>query len=154
MQKDLLPSFKNTYLMKKYLILAFIVFLEGLFPSCKKDHDKVANDIYKSWEIIDIMSIESVFYEKNQENKLLITFTPDGTYQLKFDVNNCLGNYSLIDKENIEISVPGCTKICCDSPFSQKISNMLSEVNSYTLERNKLKLNVDNWGWINLILHN
>ena len=72
---------------------------------------------------------------------------------MKLDNNNCSGSFKTADDDNIEITEPGCTKMCCDSDFSNKVALMLPQVASYSIEENKLKLNVPKWGWLSLEIH-
>jgi heat shock protein HslJ len=64
-----------------------------------------------------------------------------------------MGNFSVSDNNVIQLSASGCTKMCCDSEFSKKFVQMLPQVESYQIEKNKLKLDVPGWGWINLKLY-
>ena len=137
--------------MKKSVI--FIIFLL-LFVSCKKDKNEVAGDIYNIWEAVEFMSLESMHYTKNDNYKPVIEFQTDNKFTIKLDENSCFGDFTLSDEDDIEIEAPGCTYICCDSEFSNKFSAMLSQVKSYSIEGNKLKLNVPDWGWISLELAN
>jgi len=94
------------------------------------------------------MSIESVAYPKNENNKILLTFLKSGTYQLKLDINSCGGNFSLGKDNQINIGSTACTEACCDSEFSGKLAMMLSQVSTYGIEGNTLKLNIPGWGYI------
>lgn len=130
------------------ITLLIIVFLF----SCEKEKEKIAVDIYATWEVVDFMSIESVAYPKDNNYNPIIEFQQDGSFTLKLDRNNCLGSFTLSGVNGISIAGAGCTKICCDSDFSNKFVEMLSRVESYSFEENILKLNVSDWGWINLEL--
>ena len=99
------------------------------------------------------MSVESVAYPKKDGYNPVIEFNNDGTYYLKLDMNSCIGIFTLTDNSGISMTAPGCTKICCDSEFSKKFVEMLPQVKSYQLENNNLKLEVPEWGWINLELN-
>lgn len=138
----------------KWFQLATISFILLVLFSCDKSESDTADSIFNTWEVVDFMSIESVSYAKNPDIPVLITFDLNETYQLNLDVNSCSGNYAISDNAHIEISTPGCTKMCCESDFSNKVAKMLPQVSSYTIEGNILKLNVPQWGWINLVLHN
>ncbi len=131
--------------------ITIIIFLISL--SCNR-HDEIVKDIYNRWEITDFMSVESVLYEKDNNFDPVIEFYRNGSYSIQLDVNNCLGGFSLPGNEEVNITVRGCTKMCCDSDFSKKIIEMLPQVDSYSIEKNKMKLNVPGWGWINLELDN
>jgi len=94
------------------------------------------------------MSIESFVYPKNENNQILLTFNQDGSYQLKLDINNCGGSFTLGQNNQLEMDFPACTEACCDSQFSQKLTTMLPQVTSFEIEGNILKLHVPQWGWI------
>ena len=139
--------------MNKLQILFFILSFAGIFISCNRTDD-VAKDIYERWEILDMMSVESVLYAKENNYNPQIEFYVNGSVSLKLDANNCIGDFTLTGQGEIKINLVGCTEICCDSDFSKKIQDMLSLVKSYSIEGNKMKLNVPGWGWINLKLYN
>lgn len=140
--------------MKTVLFQLSLLFLIVL-SSCRKNEEEtgIPKDICNTWEIVDFMSIESVLYAKDPQNTILITFETDNSYELKLDVNICLGEFTISNENEIEITGPGCTEICCDSDFSEKTTLMLSQVDSYTFDENRLKLNVPAWGWITLELY-
>jgi len=106
--------------------------------------------LYHTWEAKSFMSIESVAYPKNENNKILLTFNESGSYQLKLDINSCGGTFTSGKNNQLEIESPACTKACCDSKFSEKLAMMISRVASYQIEGNTLKLNVPQWGYIEL----
>jgi len=56
----------------------------------------------------------------------------------------------LSNTNKLECSAAGRTKMCCDSPISKKLTVMLPQVTTYNIENNVLRLNVPEWGWINL----
>ena len=134
------------------MVLAVLIVLFP-FISCKED-EKIANDIYNRWEIVDFMSVESAAYPKNNGFNPVIQFHKNGNYTLELDLNSCIGNFNIDSGSGIELSATGCTYVCCDSEFSEKIASTLSQVKSYELDKNKLKLQVPEWGWINLELYN
>ncbi|MFY9153450.1 MAG: META domain-containing protein [Prolixibacteraceae bacterium] len=130
-----------------YQCLAFISLLFFLI-SCYKDHDSEVDSIFHTWEAKNFISIESVAYPKFEGHQILITFNPNGTYQLQLDVNQCLGTYQSGFNSQIGIGSAGCTKICCDSEFSIKLVEMLPKVGSFKINGKTLNLEVPNWGWI------
>ena len=137
--------------MKKYQLIYMMSFLLIAFLySCDKDENGGAGDIYGKWEATAFISIESAGYPKNNNYNPVIEFKNDGRYSLKLDRNSCSGSFSLKGENNIDIYAAGCTKICCDSKFSQKFIAMLPQVINYSNEGNKLKLNVSGWGWIEM----
>jgi hypothetical protein len=130
----------------KFLLLStFSVFV--ILNSCKKD-EKVNSILFSTWEAKSFMSLESVAYPKNENNKILLTFKKDGTYSLKLDINSCGGNFASGKNNQLEIDFPACTEACCDSQFSSKLATMLPQVTSYSIEGTILKLNVPQWGYI------
>lgn len=123
-----------------FKILIFLFFV--LFISCEKEKKETTDDIYNTWEVVDFMSIESMLYSKNNNYNPVIEFKNDGSFSLKLDANNCFGSFEITGENNLKIGAAGCTKICCDSDFSNKFVEMLSQVESYSFEDNQLKLNV------------
>ena len=123
--------------ISRLMVLFFVVLFS--FISCNKD-SKIVKDIYNCWEIVDFMSVESVAYPKNNDYNPIIQFYKEGNYTLDLDVNGCSGEFNLTGEGEIEITLAGCTKLCCDSDFSKKIQEMLSQVSSYSIERNKLPI--------------
>lgn len=138
--------------MKRTQIIITSFFMLILF-SCDKSENGETKSIYGKWEVTDFILFESVDYPKKDGFNPIIEVKSDGTYNLKLDVNSCLGSFGILNAGNISFSATGCTKICCDSKFSQKFAQMLQQVKTYQIEKNKLKLEVPGWGWINLELY-
>ena len=138
--------------MKDNGIKIVILLLFVILFSCEKEKKDFASDIYATWEVVDFMSIESMSYPKDNNYNPVIEFKRDGSFTLKLDSNSCFGSFSFSGENGISIPRTGCTKMCCDSDFSIKLVEMLSRVETYSIEENKLKLNVSDWGWINLEL--
>jgi heat shock protein HslJ len=122
----------------------------GLFFSCDKSGIESKVSIYSKWEVTTFMSIESMAYSKDNNYNPTIEFNSNGSYTIKPDMNHCIGTVSLLGENGIVISVAGCTKICCDSKFSQKFIEMLPRVKTFSIEGKNLKLNIPDWGWIEL----
>lgn len=139
----------NNVLKATIVVLFFIL----LNVSCDEKHEELI-DLNNSWEVVDFMSIESVMYAKDKDFSPVIEFHENGTYSLQLDLNSCSGSFELIREKGINITAAGCTKICCDSNFSNKFVLMLPQVTSYLIDGNTMKLDVSGWGWINLKLHN
>jgi hypothetical protein len=130
----------------KILILATFILLLTL-GSCNKD--EVTNSaLFRTWEVKEFMSLESVAYPKTEGNEILLTFEKTGSYQLKLDINSCGGPYILGKDNQLEIRSTACTEACCDSKFSEKLATMLLQVESYSIEGSTLKLYVPQWGYI------
>lgn len=130
----------------------FVLFLFAI-SACHKENS-VSEGLYRTWEAKEFMSIESVAYPKNANTKVLLTFNRSGSYNLKLDINSCGGNFATGKSNQIEMETAACTEACCDSKFAEKVAAMLSRANSYEISGNTLKLNVPQWGYIELQLVN
>lgn len=130
----------------KILILTTLILMLTL-GSCNKD-EETNSALFQTWEAKEFMSLESVAYPKNENNKILLTFEKTGSYQLKLDINSCSGPFTLGKNNQLEIRSTACTEACCDSKFSEKLATMLLRVESYSIEGTILKLNVPQWGYI------
>lgn len=136
------------------LQLIFYSFFLMTVLSCEKSETDATSSIYGKWEARDFVSLESVGYPKKDGFNPIIEIKNDGTYNLTLDFNTCSGNFTLANSNGIIFTAAGCTKMCCDSKFSEKFSQMLPKVKTYQIEKNKLTLEVPDWGWINLESHN
>ena len=117
------------------LVLLVILMIPG---SCKKDDAPAVYTVYNTWEVKEFISILSVNYPKDKDNKLLLTFNQGGTYQLKLDVNSCSGKFESNVANLIDVDFPACTEACCDSEFSNKFAVLLPSVTSYSIICNTL----------------
>ena len=138
--------------MKTVFQILVLVVILMISTSCKKDDSPAVNTLYNTWEVKEFISILSVNYPKDPDNKLLLTFNEGETYQLKLDVNTCSGKFESNVENLIEIDFPACTQACCDSEFSNKFTALLPSVTSYSIKEKTLDLNVPNWGTIRLKL--
>lgn len=127
------------------MVLVFIL------SSCGKEKFyRYNSEITGKWEVRDFISLESMAYEKNDDYNPVIEFKEEGIYNLTLDVNTCTGKYHFNENDELEFAAVGCTKMCCDSPFSKKLTEMLPRITSYSIDKNDLRLNVPGWGWITL----
>lgn len=136
----------------KYLNILVVIIL-FVFLGCEKEDAKRIEALYNTWEIVDFFSIESRVYAKKDGYNPKIEFKQDGSLGLRLDANGCFGSFKVHSENKIEITAVGCTEICCDSDYSQKIAQMLSKVTSYELDGKSMKLNVPGWGSLHLELH-
>jgi heat shock protein HslJ len=137
--------------MKKNQLFYLITFLFiSILFSCDKSESEGSDDLYQSWVVMDFLSVESNDYPKDKNFSPVIEFRKDGHYSLKLDVNNCSGSFTLMGESSINIFTAGCTKICCDSKFSQKFVAMIPQLTSYSIEGKEMKLIIPGWGWIEL----
>ncbi len=133
----------------RFIIVSVLLIL--LASSCGEEKFyRIDSTLTGSWEAQEFMSLESVAYLKVNDFSPLIEFYADGTYRLTLDVNACIGNYSISENKALECSPAACTKMCCDSPFSIKLTEMLPRVTGFEFDQNELKLTVPEWGWIRL----
>lgn len=138
--------------MKTVFQILVLVVILMISTSCKKDDSTAVVTLYNTWEVKEFISILSVNYPKDPDNKLLLTFNEGETYQLKLDVNTCSGKFESNVENLIEIDFPSCTEACCDSDFSNKFTALLPSVTTYSIKGNTLDMNVPNWGTIRLEL--
>ena len=138
--------------MKTVFQILVLVVILMISTSCKKDDSTAVVTLYNTWEVKEFISILSVNYPKDPDNKLLLTFNEGETYQLKLDVNTCSGKFESNVENLIEIDFPACTEACCDSDFSNKFTALLPSVTTYSIKGNTLDMNVPNWGTIRLEL--
>ncbi len=130
-------------------VLLVILLIPG---SCHKDNTPATVTLFHTWEATEFISLQSVNFQKDKNNKILITFNESGTYQLKLDVNSCTSTFKSDVANVIDIGIPACTEACCDSEFSKKFTALLPSATSYDINGNILMLNVPNWGTIKLQL--
>jgi hypothetical protein len=135
--------------MKRVILILLALSIFVIFSFNKNDTDG-NNDIYGKWKVTQILSVESVLYTKKDGYNPRIEFKTDGTFSLRLDENSCGGSFALTKSKGISFSGAECTEICCDSGFSQKIARMLTHIKSYHFEKDKLKLVVPGWGWMEL----
>lgn len=128
-------------------VFLFVLFLFA-FSACHKDNS-ASEGLYRTWEVMNFMSIESVAYPKNENVKILLTFEKMGDYRLKLDINSCGGTFD-VDSNQLKMESPACTEACCDSKFSEKTAAMLSRITSFETDGKTLKLNIPQWGYIEL----
>ena len=135
--------------MKTQFLIFSILLMSLTF--CNKE-DAANSALFQTWEVKDFMSLESKAYPKNENNKILLTFNKSGTYNLKLDINNCNGRFITSKDKHISMASTACTKVCCDSEFSEKLTATLPKVKTYIIDGNMLRLEVPEWGFIKLEL--
>lgn len=139
--------------MKIRLLKTSILFTAILLLSCNENDDcSCSFDIHNKWEATEFMSIESVFYAKDNDFNPVIEFKTNGSIAFQLDANGGSGTFETGENNELEFTNLGWTDMCCDSDFSEKFVEMLPQVTSYTIENSTLKLFVSEWGWIELKL--
>ncbi|WP_346856251.1 META domain-containing protein [uncultured Draconibacterium sp.] len=135
--------------MKNSISLLAIYVVIALFVSCSNDNDcNCSEDIYGKWEVEEFMSVESVLYAKKDGFNPIVEFKEDGILKLNLDKNSCGSDFELNGKTGINIIGAICTRMCCDSDFSNKFALLLPQIETYEIEGDKMKLNIPGWGWI------
>jgi hypothetical protein len=131
----------------------FVLLVILLIPgSCHKDDTPTVYTLYNTWEVKEFISLLSTNYQRDATKKTLITFDHAGTYQLTLDVNSCSGTFKSVTENVIDIAIPECTEICCDSEFAKKFVAVLPSATSYSIKGKVMDLNVPNFGTIKLDL--
>jgi len=138
--------------MKIKLFGPFILSVVIFFSCNKSDDCSCPADIRNKWEVTKFMSIESMYYGKENGYNPILEFKTDGFLNFQLDANEGTGTFEISANNDLEISNLGWTDMCCDSDFSEKFVEMLPQVTSYSIEKEILKLVVTEWGWIELKL--
>jgi len=131
----------------RIFVLLFVV----INVSCSEKECDCTTEIFTVWEAVGFISLESMSYGKDDNYSPVIEFKENGKIDVRLDANTCFGNFELFDEGGLEIGTVGCTKICCDSDFSVKFTEMLPQVTSYSIDGKTMKLNIPDWGWIALV---
>lgn len=111
-------------MFKKLFFLVLVLF----FISC--NNETLFNDLQDTEWLLKKIEIGSDTHKPQKDH--ILKFTSDSTYTLQLSVNTCGFDYS----NGIEGSIDfgewiACTKICCDSDFSEMMIDMLSKVEKY-----------------------
>lgn len=105
--------------------------------SCKKDNSD--SSLLQRWQV-DSLVEHSDSIARNAVNNIYIEFKSDKSITLELEANTCGGSFSLSDSKNLSIEVQLCTEACCDSDFSTRFTQLLSEIKSYHFVNNQLNL--------------
>jgi len=133
--------------MKK-LFSSSVITLGVLFAvSCQKIEGP-ADDIFEKWEVKEFVATETTTYEHDENKPIFITIKEDLTYHLQLETNTCEGLILHISDQSLIFESPGCTEMCCDSPFALRFESMLPYISMYKVTGNTLRLYIKNWGFI------
>lgn len=81
------------------------------------------------WRIIEVKNgafneAAAAFY--------ILKFNNDGTFNLRLDVNNCGGEYTInLVTRSIDFKMTACTEACCDSEIALEAVEVLEKVQIY-----------------------
>ena len=129
-----LENYKHRPWGKFIFVVTGIIFL--MLFSCRKENvDITANQ----WKVVSIL-IPGETQLIMLENSYILEFKSDGTYNLRLDVNSCIGNYRLENNEGIAIEHMACTYICCDSDLAGELARLLPQMSEYTGSNHNLVL--------------
>ena len=100
-----------------------------LLLSCEKEDVNI--DIKSNkWVVVKMKCQgESTFTETGES--YVLAFTNDTILNLRLDVNSCFGYYEIINSGKINISLMGCTEVCCDSDFAKGLSQLFPKMTEY-----------------------
>ncbi len=107
-----------------------IAALFALILTACKTEDINIDITSNSWEVVKLKKQGDASFTKAKESYVL-KFTSDTKYTLNLDVNNCSGNYEILNSGNIDIGAMGCTKICCDSEFAEDLALLFPKMTKY-----------------------
>lgn len=120
----------------KNLLILFIALL-CLTTACDKStagDDPMAPDMTFDitefdWRIIEVKNgdfnaMAAAFY--------ILELNSDGTFNLRLDVNNCGGEYTInLITRSIDFKMTACTEACCDSEIALKAVEVLEKIQIY-----------------------
>jgi hypothetical protein len=130
------------YLKRIFSAFCFL----GVMMSCQKI-DGPAADIFKTWEVNNFVAVgETVTNDEGASVRL--TLSDDSGYDLDLGQNLCSGEILNITDKYLMLGDPGCTEICCDSPFAKRFAELIPAISMYKISGDILRLYVDDWGFI------
>lgn len=68
----------------------------------------------------------------------VLSFNGRRAFEIKLDVNTCQGTVQFRANNVVFFNDVGCSEICCDSPFTLKLLELMQLVNRYQLNDNQL----------------
>ncbi len=127
----------------KYILAVFIV---PLLISCSKDKKHIVKN---NWQVesVKVHADSSLTFPVNT---YILYFENSKRYHIKLDVNSCSAKVRFRGKNKVDFDAPGCTFICCDSNFAEKIAMLLKQIRKYDLKGSVLILKGEKGEIINL----
>jgi heat shock protein HslJ len=106
-----------------------ILFILILFTSCKKDVD--IDFRVNNWKVLKLKESGSSKFLK-PDSTYILKFISNNAFNFNTDVNECWGSYEVTSPGNITINNEiGCTFVCCDTDFAQKMIQLFPMMTSY-----------------------
>ncbi len=127
-----------------YILIVWLTF----FLSACQDIQGPQKEIYNTWKVTGFTSVEERDYPQNEIGGTYLTILEDNNYILELDINMCSGSLISISERTILFDTPSCTEACCDSPFSQRFTDLLTSISMFKITGNTLRLSVHDWGFI------
>jgi len=120
----------------RYLIV-LAVFVTSI-SSCVKDIE--IKSLVGKWEVISLYN-EGALSPQNELSEYILEFENDSVFTLKLDVNNCGSKYLDLGNNDIRFESIGCTKICCDTDYADKLLMTIYNTMNFEINQNILSLN-------------
>jgi hypothetical protein len=86
-----------------------------------------------------VKSLRGPDYARSATEVYVLDLRDGQSFSLTLDVNSCGGNYVLGPGRDIRFE-PGCTEVCCDSPFAEALAELLARAERYSWQGNELHL--------------
>ena len=122
----------------KFKLIGIILIISNFLIACDKEESEI-NIKETKWRIIHVKDIGTTFSQRAKEEYIL-EFSNDNHYSINLDVNDCWGNYNILNDKEIFISGSGCTEACCDSEFAEDLLELLKKMNKYNIKGDNLFL--------------
>lgn len=108
----------------------------------KEEPDWISEDANLTgtkWKLKNIRPMKAHNAQGTRKTYLL-EFPTNDTYYLKLDVNNCGGTYEIKSAGSIHFKEMACTELCCDSPYANRLAQLIREITNYEMRGNFLLL--------------
>jgi hypothetical protein len=118
--------------MRTLFILSIAFFA---LSSCKKDNPALIGE----WEVVAIRASENADWE-NAPETIEFIFEEKQKMSIGLSVNRCNTSFSSCTCGSMVINAPSCTEACCDSEFSLRILDFITEINAHEIDNDELIL--------------
>lgn len=100
--------------------------------------DKTAQSLEGDWRVVSMQT--TGLASDNAPEDYILQFGEDGHLNLRLDVNNCSGRFNTFNDSSLEIEPMGCTRVCCDTPFAERLILTLSDMEHFAIQGKRLTL--------------
>ena len=117
-------------------IVAFFMVLLTL-NACSEERS-IDSLVGTEWLLTDLeISLDNLV----PETDYILKFDSETNFSMNLDVNNCGGNYEDFNDGMINFKAGlACTKICCDSEFSNKLARLFPSIVTFRIQNDVLTL--------------